>query len=133
MSINVLFAIDPFTATNGGTWVVPRSQQKAERPRDAEIGSSAVPVACAAGGLVVFDSTLWHAAGPNTSGRDRLGVNHQFTRSYLKQQIDYARALGDTVVLAQKPRTQQLLGWYTRVPTSLSEYYRPEAERLYRK
>jgi len=34
---------------------------------------------------------------------------------------------------AQKPRTQQLLGWYTRVPASLDDYYRPQEERLYRK
>ena len=133
MSVNILVAIDPFTAANGGTLVAPGTHQSPAPPPVDELESRAVPVECPAGGLVVFDSTLWHAAGPNTSGRDRLGVNHQFTRSYLKQQIDYARALGDTVVLAQKPRTQQLLGWYTRVPTSLSEYYRPEAERLYRK
>lgn len=42
------------------------------------------------------------------------------------------RALGDEKVQAQKPRTQQLLGWYTRVVTSLDEYYRPADERLYR-
>jgi ectoine hydroxylase-related dioxygenase (phytanoyl-CoA dioxygenase family) len=133
MSVNVLVAIDPFTAENGGTLVAPGTHQSSVPPSIEALESRAVPVECPAGGLVVFDSTLWHAAGPNTSGRDRLGVNHQFTRSYLKQQIDYVRALGDTVVLAQKPRTQQLLGWYTRVPTSLDEYYRPEADRLYRK
>jgi ectoine hydroxylase-related dioxygenase (phytanoyl-CoA dioxygenase family) len=83
--------------------------------------------------MVVFDSTLWHAAGANMSGKDRVAINHQFTRSYIKQQIDYVRALGDKLILAQKPRTQQLLGWYTRVVTSLDEYYRPEAERLYRR
>ena len=66
------------------------------------------------------------------SGEDRLAVNHQFTRSYIKQQIDYVRAVGDAAVLAQPPRTQQLLGWYTRVVTSLNEYYRPADERLYR-
>jgi ectoine hydroxylase-related dioxygenase (phytanoyl-CoA dioxygenase family) len=83
--------------------------------------------------MVVFDSTLWHAAGANTSGKDRLAINHQFTRSYIKQQIDYVRGLGDATVLAQPARTQQLLGWYTRVVTSLDEYYRSESERLYRK
>jgi ectoine hydroxylase-related dioxygenase (phytanoyl-CoA dioxygenase family) len=31
------------------------------------------------------------------------------------------------------PRTQQLLGFYARVVTSLDEYYRPEADRLYRR
>jgi ectoine hydroxylase-related dioxygenase (phytanoyl-CoA dioxygenase family) len=35
-------------------------------------------------------------------------------------------------VRAQDDRTQQLLGWYTRVVTSLDEYYRPSDERLYR-
>jgi SAM-dependent methyltransferase len=59
-------------------------------------------------------------------------TNQQFTRSYSKQQIDYVRALGDQCVLVQQPRTQQLLGWYTRVVTSLDEFCRPEKERLYR-
>ena len=82
--------------------------------------------------MIVFDSTLWHAAGDNRSGRDRLGINQQFTCSYVKQQLDYPRALGRELMEAQAPRTQQLLGWYTRVPTSLDEYYRPEDARLYR-
>jgi len=39
-----------------------------------------------------------------------LAINHQFTRSFFKQQIDYIRALGDAVILEQPARTQQLLG-----------------------
>lgn len=54
--------------------------------------------------MVVFDSTLWHASGANTLGSDRLAINHQFTRSCIKQQIDYVCALGDGAVLAQKLR-----------------------------
>jgi ectoine hydroxylase-related dioxygenase (phytanoyl-CoA dioxygenase family) len=132
-SVNVLFAIDDFTPEAGATLVVPGTHQRLEPPGEEYLRRHAVPVVCRAGGMVLFDSTLWHAAGPNTSQRDRLAINHQFTRSYFKQQIDYVRALGAEVVLAQKPRTQQLLGWYTRVPTSLDEYYRPEDGRLYRK
>ncbi|HEX6648433.1 MAG TPA: phytanoyl-CoA dioxygenase family protein, partial [Pyrinomonadaceae bacterium] len=131
-SINIMFAIDEFSTATGATVVVPGSHQTAMRPTNDQF-KNAVAVECPAGSMVVFDSTLWHAAGANTSGRDRLAINHQFTRSYIKQQIDYVRALGDEAVLAQPPRTQQLLGWYTRVVTSLDEYYRPEAERLYRK
>lgn len=130
-SINVFFAIDEFTATNGATWVVPGSQQQ-PRPGDAEIEAKAVALTCPAGSMIVFDSTLWHAAGANTSGRDRLAINHQFTRSFFKQQIDYVRALGEAVVTQLPPRTQQLLGWYTRVVTSLDEYYQPAERRLYR-
>jgi ectoine hydroxylase-related dioxygenase (phytanoyl-CoA dioxygenase family) len=132
MSVNTMFAIDEFTAQNGGTLVVPDTHQKSVRPDLDYLRAKAVPVECPAGSMIVFDSTLWHAAGANVSGKDRLGINQQFTRSYIKQQVDYVRALGDEVILAQKPRTQQLLGWYTRVVTSLDEYYRPAAERLYR-
>jgi ectoine hydroxylase-related dioxygenase (phytanoyl-CoA dioxygenase family) len=132
MSVNVLFAIDPFTAANGGTVVVPGTHQRPTPPDPAYLRAAAVPVECPPGAALVFDSTLWHAAGPNVSGADRLGINHQFTRSYVKQQIDYARAVGGDVIAGLPPRTQQLLGWYTRVVTSLDEYYRPAAERLYR-
>jgi ectoine hydroxylase-related dioxygenase (phytanoyl-CoA dioxygenase family) len=131
-SINLFFAIDEFTVENGATIVVPGTHQQSEPPPNAYLEAGKLPVVCPAGSMLVFDSTLWHAAGANVSGRDRLAINHQFTRSFVKQQMDYVRALGDEKVLAQKPRTQQLLGWYTRTPTSLDEFYRPAEERLYR-
>lgn len=131
-SINVFFALDDFTAQNGATLVVPGTHQKEPAPSAAYNRMHAVPIICPAGSLIVFDSTLVHAAGHNASGQDRLAINQQFTRSFIKQQIDYVRALGDELVLAQAPRTQQLLGYYTRVVTSLDEYYRPAEERLYR-
>jgi len=131
-SINALFAIDSFTRDNGATFIVPGSHQRPDPPSDAAVAAMGFPAECDAGSMVVFDSTLWHAAGANVSGRDRLAINHQFTRSWIKQQVDYVRALGEGEVLRRPPRTQQLLGYYTRVVTSLDEYYRPDAERLYK-
>jgi ectoine hydroxylase-related dioxygenase (phytanoyl-CoA dioxygenase family) len=132
-SVNVMFAIDPFARDNGATLVVPGTHQRMETPDPSYLARNAVSVECAAGAMLIFDSTLWHAAGQNISGKDRLAINHQFTCSFFKQQIDYVRALGDAVVLERPARTQQLLGWYTRVVTSLDEYYQPPDKRLYRK
>jgi ectoine hydroxylase-related dioxygenase (phytanoyl-CoA dioxygenase family) len=132
MSVNTFFAIDEFTSHNGATFLVPGSQQRELRPSDVYLESQAVSAECPPGSMIVFDSTLWHAAGDNRSGKDRLALNQQFTRSYVKQQIDYVRAIGDAVVQQQSDRTQQLLGWYTRVVTSLEEFYRPSQDRLYR-
>ena len=132
MSMNTFFALDEFSAATGGTLFAPGTHQIEGRPPDFYLEHRAPNAECGPGAMIVFDSTLWHAAGDNTSGHDRLAINQQFTRSYVKQQIDYVRALGDDVVLAQVPRTQQLLGWYTRVVTSLDEFYRPAEERLYR-
>lgn len=123
VSINTLFAVDDFTSENGATMVIPGSHI---------MGKGGVPVSveCPAGSMIVFDSRLWHCAGVNTSGKPRLGINQQFTASWIKQQLDYCRALD---VSGLKPRTQQLLGYYTRVPANLDEFYRPEEERLYRR
>jgi len=131
-SINVFFAIDEFTETNGATSVIPGTQQSESAPSADVQAATEVCLTCPAGSMIVFDSTLWHAAGRNVSGADRLAINHQFTRSFFKQQIDYVRALGNDAVMGLPARTQQLLGWYTRDPTSLDEYYRPSDQRLYR-
>lgn len=131
-SINAFFAIDEFTAENGATVVALGTHQRAEAPNTSYLERVATPALAPAGAMLVFDSTLWHSAGLNRSGGDRLALNMQFTRSYIKQQIDYVRALGDETIRALVPRTQQLLGWYTRVVTSVDEYYRPAEERLYR-
>jgi len=125
-SINTLIAVDEFTADNGATLVVPGSHQTYDAPDT----SAAIPVECDAGSVVVFDSTLWHAAGRNATAQVRCAVNQQFTHSFFKQQLDYVRCLGEERILRQTPRTQQLLGWYTRVPESLEQYYREE--RVYR-
>ena len=50
----------------------------------------------------------------------------------MKQQLDYVRVLGDKICLEQKDRVQQMLGYYTRVPTNLDDYYKEPSKRLYR-
>ena len=132
-SVNTFFAMSDFTPSTGGTKILQGTQQRPDAwtPSEAE-AADAVDFVCPPGTMLVFDSTVWHAAGDNLSGEDRLAVNHQWTKSFLKQQIDYVRALGNDLVVTQPPRTQQLLGWYTRVVTSLDDFYRPQDERLYR-
>ena len=132
-SINVMFAISDFTANNGATLVLPGTQQTLEPPSEDRIGALATPAICRAGSMLVFDSTLWHCAGVNETGSDRLAINHQFVRSYMKQQIDYVRAVGEEMIVALPLRSRRLLGYHVRVPTSLDEYYRPVEERLYRR
>jgi len=131
-SVNTFFALTDFTAENGATRVLRESHQRPTPPGREEFEAGSVPVSCSAGAMVVFDSTLWHAAGSNDSAGTRYAVNHQWTRSYFKQQIDYVRAVGDDVIETLPVRTQQMLGWHTRVVTSMDEYYRSPEQRLYR-
>ena len=123
-SINILIALDPFTKESGATMVVPGSHQ---RPMPTTY--QAIPVECNPGDAIVFDSTLWHCAGVNRSGRDRCAINNQFTKAWIKQQLDYPRAL-DWLETDLPERTKQLLGFHSRVPASLAQYY--HVPRYYR-
>lgn len=131
-SLNVFLAVDPFNEANGATLLVPGTQQRPTQPDQTFMRRQALSMQCPAGSAIVFDSTLWHAAGRNHTDVDRLAINHQFTRSWIKQQIDYCRALPGDLLLNLPARAQQLLGYYTRVVTSLDEYYQPADKRLYR-
>jgi len=81
----------------------------------------------------MFDSNLWHAAGINRSDRPRRALTLAFTRPFMKQQLDYPRALGYARREALSPTLRQLLGYNARVPASLDEWYQPPDKRLYKR
>jgi len=130
-SVNTLFAIDDFTENNGATRVLPGTHKIEDPPTDKQIKDSKL-VCCPAGSMICFDSKLYHSATSNESGKDRCAINHQWTQSFFKQQFDYIRAIGKDKIDQLPARSQQLLGAYTQVVTSLAEYYVPADRRLYR-
>jgi hypothetical protein len=86
-----------------------------------------------AGRVVAFDSNLWHAAGVNRSPARRRGLTIAFTRPFMKQQLDYPRALGYAAAGAMSPALRQVLGYNARVPASLEEWYQPAERRMYQR
>ncbi len=81
----------------------------------------------------MFNSNLWHAAGVNRSDRPRRALTLAFTRPFVKQQLDYPRALGYDRGDSFSPALRQLLGYNARVPSSLDEWYQPLDKRLYKR
>ena len=131
-SINVLVTFTDITNKDEIFYVVPNTHHSKNEISQEYCNKNKISITAKAGSILVFDSTLLHCGGPNRSADNWYGVNHQFTRSFIKQQIDYTRLLGKELILQQKPRIQQMLGYYTRVITSLDEYYQPTEKRLYR-
>lgn len=84
------------------------------------------------GTMFVFDSTLWHRETENLSDNDSVTCFCQFTMPYIKQHIDFVRALGVDVVKTQSKNTKRFLGWDSRVPANLEEFYLPSEQRLYK-
>jgi hypothetical protein len=129
----LLVMLDDFTEANGATYLLSGSHRSPARPGDEEFFRAASRAVAPAGSMVVFDSNLWHAAGVNRSDRPRRALTLAFTRPFVKQQLDYPRALGYDRGASFSPALRQLLGYNARVPASLDEWYQPPDRRLYRR
>jgi hypothetical protein len=130
--MNVLFALDNFSLENGATHLLSGSHLEDAPPGEDEFFRTADRAVLRAGSALMFDANLWHAAGTNQTDSPRRALTLTFTPPWYKQQLDYCRLLGNPAIEQLSPRLQQVLGFRSRTPTSLDEWYRPRAERFYR-
>jgi ectoine hydroxylase-related dioxygenase (phytanoyl-CoA dioxygenase family) len=131
LSLNSFYCLTEFRPANGSTKFLMRSHQGTDLLADTS-QSDVQQVAAPIGSAVLFDSTIWHAGGINTSDEIRVGVNVQWTHHWIKQQIDVVRYLGFTQEASLSDRLMQRLGYNSQVVTSLQEYYVPSSARIYR-
>jgi phytanoyl-CoA dioxygenase PhyH len=129
----LLVMLDDFTADNGATYLLSGSHRLRDKPSDEAFFKDAVRATGTAGSIIIFDSNLWHAAGANRTDRPRRALTLAFTRPFVKQQLDYPRALGYERGASLSPNLRQLLGYNARVPVTLDEWYQPADRRLYRR
>jgi len=132
LMLNMLIMLDDFTEENGATYVLSGSHLQDEKPSEAVFFAGAQRLTGKAGDVVVFDSNMWHCAGKNTTQAPRRGITPLFTPPFLKQGCDYPRVLGyDYAARLSKPM-KQLLGYNSRVPANLDEWYQPPDKRMYK-
>jgi hypothetical protein len=132
LMMNMMVLLDDFTLSNGATFLLTGSHRVPDRPPEADFFSNADRLVAPAGTLVLFDSNLWHAAGPNHTDAPRRVLTLTFTRPFLKQQLDYPRALGYGEGDRFPEDLRQMLGYNARVPATLEEWYQPPERRMYK-
>jgi ectoine hydroxylase-related dioxygenase (phytanoyl-CoA dioxygenase family) len=120
ISFNAFIALDDFNEQTGGTWVVPGTHRFESLPSEEYVEAHEKQLSMPAGSVLFFDSMLWHRGGVNYSSSIRRGMNHQFTRPFIKQQLDYPVIMKGKVDL-ESP-IAQTLGMWSVAPKSVSEY-----------
>ena len=133
LMVQALVMLDAFSAQNGATYLLSGSHRVPEAPGEARFFAEAERAIAPEGSVVIFDSNLWHAAGSNLSSAPRRALTLAFTRPFVKQQLDYPRALGYERADTLSPALRQVLGYNARVPVTLDEWYQPADRRLYRR
>lgn len=133
LMVQAVVMLDEFTVENGATLLLPGSQHSPDFPGEEAFDAGCLHAVAPEGSIMLFDSRMWHAAGVNLTDQPRRCLTLSFSRAFVKPQFDYCRALGEEFCSSRRTEMQQLLGWHSRVPSTLQEWYRPEAERFYRK
>lgn len=130
LSINAIWMIDDFNRETGATWIVPGTHKESEWPSEEYLEKNAIQVNGKAGSVMIFDSMLIHKGGSNTSNIIRRAVNHQFTRPFIKQQIDLPSFLGEKY--DKNSKIGQILGYWSIPPNSVEQFRCDPNKRTYR-
>jgi hypothetical protein len=132
LMLNMLVMLDDFTIENGATYVLSGSHKVSAKPDDETFYLKADRVTGTKGDVLFFNSNLWHAAGVNKTQIQRRALTLTFTKPFMKQQLDYSKAIGYDKLKTLSPEIQQLAGYFSRTPSDLNEWYRKPEERFYR-
>lgn len=130
LSLNTLWMIDEFNNETGATWVVPQTHKQENWPSNEYLEKNAIQVNGKPGSVMIFDSMLIHRGGSNTSKIIRRAVNHQFTKPFIKQQIDLPSYLGNKY--DKESKIAQVLGYWTIPPKNIDEFRCDPDKRTYR-
>jgi ectoine hydroxylase-related dioxygenase (phytanoyl-CoA dioxygenase family) len=109
--VNTMWALTEFTAENGATRLVPRSQDATELDEDAPI----VTAEMEPGSVLVWTGGLLHGGGANRAQRPRLGLNVNYNRPWLRQQENQYLAIPKDVAAALSDEFLRLLGYDTHL------------------
>ncbi len=116
--LHVVMALDAFTADNGATRVVPGTHRPlpvgGTEPEPAEREGEAAALAVGAGGAVVLDGCLVHAAGANRSSAPRRALHLFFARWWAKPHWDLPSSFRSEQAEALSVEQRRLLGFGQR-------------------
>jgi len=133
ISLSTIVAVDPFTAENGGTEVIPGSHQwgdehvgrsldvlQAVTPElaraERSMAEQARAVVLPAGGCVVFAGTLLHRGGRNQSAAPRCAFSNQYCQPWGRQQENFILGVPVEVARQMPERLRELLGYSIHPP-----------------
>lgn len=131
LMINFLVFIDDFTEENGATHVLTQSHHKKEKPSEDYFFQNSTRAIGKAGDVLLIHSDIWHAAGTNLTDFPRRGIALTFTKQFMKQLVDIPRMIGESRLENLDQCMKRILGFESRVPANLDEWYQPLEFRYY--
>jgi ectoine hydroxylase-related dioxygenase (phytanoyl-CoA dioxygenase family) len=107
---NTMWAISDFTADNGATRLVGGSHA---RDRAPVLGENVPSIAAemSRGSVLVYNGSLWHGGGANTTDARRMGVAMNYCAGWVRQQENQQLGIPLHVARSFSPRLRKLCGF----------------------
>jgi ectoine hydroxylase-related dioxygenase (phytanoyl-CoA dioxygenase family) len=131
-NIGVIWTLDEFTAANGATRLLPGSHRSEAAPQPEEFERHCVEAICPRGSLIVFNGRTFHRAGENSTGEWRHALTMNACRSFMKQRFDWVRFIPAAISDGLNAQARRIIGFDTRLPASLAEFFVADEQRLYK-
>jgi hypothetical protein len=131
-NMGVIWALTEFTASNGGTQLLPGSHHSETKPSDDFFERHSITLECPRGSMIIFNARVYHRAGNNETSVFRHSLTMNACRSYMKQRMDWVRFIPREISGELSERARRIIGFDTRVPTNLEEFFVPDESRLYK-
>jgi ectoine hydroxylase-related dioxygenase (phytanoyl-CoA dioxygenase family) len=109
--VNTMWALTEFTAENGATRLVPRSQDATELDENPSI----VTAEMEPGSVLVWNGGLFHGGGANCAQQPRLGLNVNYNCPWLRQQENQYLAVPKEVAATLSDEFLRLLGYEAHI------------------
>jgi len=110
LQIGAMWALDDFTAENGGTRVVLGSHRFLRSwhlPGVSDWESAVMP----SGSLLFYMGSTWHGGGSNQSNAPRMGLINTYSLGWLRQESNHYLETPPEVAARFGPRLRALLGY----------------------
>jgi ectoine hydroxylase-related dioxygenase (phytanoyl-CoA dioxygenase family) len=131
-NIGVIWALDDFTKENGATRVLPGSHNSPKIPSKDYFDKFSVQLEVPKGSLIIFNARLFHRTGVNKTDNWRHALTMNACRPYMKQRLDWVRFIPPNISDKLNQTARRIIGFDTRLPVSLEEFFQPEESRLYK-
>jgi ectoine hydroxylase-related dioxygenase (phytanoyl-CoA dioxygenase family) len=131
-NVGVIWTLDDYLIHNGCLRVLPGSHHSPELPPESYFEQHCQPILCPAGSLILFNARLVHRTGRNESPSWRHSLTMNCCRCFMKQRMDWVRFVPESISGQLNEQARRMLGFDTRLPTTLNELFLPDDQRLYK-
>lgn len=131
-NVGCIIALDDFTMKNGGTEFLPCSHLKDKTPNKKFFDKHKIVLEIKKGSVFYFHGRLFHKGGINLTNNYRHALSFNFCRPWMKQRYNFYQMLSRRVnIINLSKNSRQKLGFFSRPPNSLNEYYGYKCKRSF--